>query len=92
MKQAYRLNKKYSSEYALFVVDREKELVEFRRFNYYGGDTLEEKTFSLGAGKQLYSDMLHEITSGRPWAEGNNRGRTWNTWVVAGPQRKGKRQ
>ena len=56
--QTFRLNRKFSSEYALFIINGDG--VEFRRFAYLGGPEIECKEMNLTAGRALYAQMLAE--------------------------------
>ena len=58
MKKTFRLNRKYSSEYALFTVNDNK--VKFHRFEFWGGPELECREMNLAKGRVLYAQMLTE--------------------------------
>jgi hypothetical protein len=55
-KKIFRLNRKYSSNYALFII--EGDVVTYKHFEFYTGPLVEEKSLSLEEGRELYREMV----------------------------------
>ena len=58
-KTTHRLNRKGTSNYALFVVDEADNKVDFRRFEFYTGPCLEERQMTVDEARALYREMVN---------------------------------
>jgi len=54
--KVFRLNRCFSSNYALFVI--EGDVVTFRQFTFYTGELVREERMGLQAGRDLYRQMI----------------------------------
>lgn len=56
--KTYRLNRRGSSNYALFIINGES--VTFRQFRFYTGPIDKEETMTLEEGRKLYKEMIEK--------------------------------
>ena len=87
MTEQFRLNRKFSSEYTLFVINKDK--VEFHRFSYYLGPEIETKQMGLTEGRTLYAQMLAEKQQVGHHLLPSER-RTISVWVPVQPIKRSK--
>jgi len=57
-KKCHRLNKPKSTEYAIFIINENDAI--YRRFEYYLGPEIEEKTLSVTAARQKYAELSQQ--------------------------------